>query len=103
MGTSEVIVKHTAPEGFVMIPNSEFEKFQNWKSSQQRIRTWNLREFAQYRYGTQNTQRASRYLFRHHDDLSLASGGFIDYNATHNGWRIPVGPMIDYLEAHKEA
>lgn len=103
MGEQEILVNHKAPEGFVMIPSSEFQKFENWKAEQLRIKTWTLSEFAQFRYGTKNTQRASRYLFRHCDDLSLSNGGFIDYRYTHNGWRIPVGPMMDYLETHEEA
>lgn len=86
-----------------MIPSTEFQKFQSWKSEQQRIRTWNLREFAQHRYGTKNTAKASRYLFKHREDLDIMSGGFISYDRTHNGWRIPVGPMMDYLEEHREA
>ncbi|ARN92161.1 DUF771 domain-containing protein [Levilactobacillus brevis] len=102
MVADKIIVSHEAPDGFKLISLTDYEKFQSWEKQQLRIQTWNLSQFARYKFGTKNTSRASNYLYEHADDLAITNGGFIDYEATHNGWRIPVGPMMDYLEEHKE-
>lgn len=102
MVADKIIVSYEAPEGFKLISLTDYEKFQNWEKQQLRIQNWNLSQFARYKFDTKNTSRASNYLYEHAGDLSIKNGGFIDYNTTHNGWRIPVGPMMDYLEEHKE-
>ena len=93
---------YKAAPGFRMIPKSEYVKFEQWKLDQQKIKTWRLRDLAKYKFGTKSTERASRYLIKHRDDLDIERGGFIDYVNTHNGWRIPAGEMMDYLLNHPD-
>lgn len=93
----KIIESHTAPAGFVMISVTDYKKFQEWESQQRRIQHWNLKDLAHYLYGTRNTKRASEYLYHHRNRLDIECGGFIDYDRTHNGWRIPVGPMTDFV------
>ncbi len=86
-----------SPEGFRIVTEADYQQLQKLKHPKPQPEFWTLKEFAWNVWHQQGVKRAASFLFRHRDDLDMANGGFIDYEHTHNGWKIPSVEMKKYI------
>lgn len=93
-----IIIKYQAPNGYKLVHETDYQAFIHWQKQKQHPQFWSLKEFAWHVWHHKGTKAATDFLFAHRDDLDILNGGFIDYEHTHNGWRISSVQMENYLE-----
>jgi phage pi2 protein 07 len=91
-----IIVKYQAPEGYKLVHDTDYQDFLTWKNRIS-IEEWTLKEFSWHIWHQRGVTRAKNFLYSHRSDLDIANGGFIDYEHTHNGWRIPSEQIQGYI------
>lgn len=92
-----ILLQQVAPEGFRIVTEDDFQQLQKMKQEQVKPAYWTLKEFAWHEWHQRGVKRATDFLFDHRDDLDMMNGGFIDYDHTHNGWKIPAVQITNYL------